>query len=252
MRIAIVPGFVITFIDLFLISSSYQDKFYFWKTGHQALFIFVYFLGYVFMSVPAASIEEVLKKTGLYYLVSGTLLLLLGQALVPLEKLLPTSSILKRIFLVALTGFGKWMFMVGSYGVMVKICAKDITIIGIGILRQISMPFYLLHIAVLWGIRAIALALIHRLGNSELIVYVKDPSNFNILLFVCKLFFGTLFGGIFSYVITKSPCLVKYCFGLTSSGSNHHPKHWLKEYGIFIFLLSIKIFGYAIVKWKII
>ena len=79
LKIVVVPGLVISAIGLLLISSFAKDKFCFWKDWyHHALFIFVYFLGYAFMSVSQASINRILEKTGLYYLISGALLLLLG------------------------------------------------------------------------------------------------------------------------------------------------------------------------------
>ena len=47
LKIVVVPGLVISAIELLLISSFPKDKFCFWKDWyHHALFIFVYFLGY--------------------------------------------------------------------------------------------------------------------------------------------------------------------------------------------------------------
>ena len=176
--------------------------------------------------------------------------MLIGQARVPLGLLLPTTPIISKIFLIALTGFGKWMFILGSYGAMGKMCTINYKIIGL--LREMSMPFYLLHMAVLHVVRAITIALVFGLGNFKLILDADDQSNFDLLLFVCKVFFGTMFTGIISYIITKSPSPVKYCFGMVSSGSRNCSKHWLHEYGILISLLLIRIFGYAIVKWKVV
>ena len=251
LKIVMVPGFFITAIELLLISSFPKNKFCFWKDWyHHALFTFVYFLGYAFMSVPQASIDKILEKTGLYYLFSGTLLLLIRQARVPLGLLFPATPIINRIFLIALTGFGKWMFILGSYRAMGKMCTENLKIIGL--LRQMSMPFYLLHMAVLRVIRAVTILLVFRLGNSKLILNVNDPSNFKFLISVCKVFFGTLFTGIISYIVTKSPSPVKYCFGMASSGSRNCSKHRVREYGILISLLLIRIFGYAIVKLKVV
>ena len=251
LKIVMVPGFVITVIELLLKGSFPENEFCFWKDWyHHALFIFVYFLGYAFMSVSQASINRILEKTGLYYLISGTLLLLLGQARVPLGVLLPASPIVDRISLIALTGFGKWMFILGSYAAVGKICTKNLTIIVF--LRHMSMPFYLLHMVVLRVIRAVTISLIFRLGTFNLILYVQDLSNFELLITVCKVFFGTLFTGIISYIIMKSPSSVKYCFGMVSSGSRNCSKHWLHEYRVLISLLLIRIFGYVIVKLEVV
>ena len=251
MKIVILPGFVITCIQLLLIGSFPRALFCFWKDWYQhALFVFIYFLGYAFMSVPKASMEELLKKTGLYYLISGILLLLLEQARVSLGLKITTSQYFDRIFARTLKGFGRWMFILGSYGVIGIARTKRVT--GIGLLRQMAMPFYLLHHAVEMMIQSVTIGLILRLGKFKHVVYFNDQMDFKLLEWVSKVCFGTLITGTISYVVAKSPDRVKYCFGLSSSKSNNSSKHWVQDYGIFISLVFIKIIGYAIVKWNVV
>ena len=247
MRIVIIPGFVITSIELLLIGSFPRELFCFWKDWYEhALFVFIYFLGYAFMSVPKASMEELLRKTGLCHLISGTLLLLLGQAQVSFGLILTTSQYFDRIFLITLMGFGKWMFILGSYGVIGIACTKSIT--RIGLLRQMAMPFYLLHVAVLRLIQSVTIGSILRLGNFKHIVYFNDQIDLKLLEWASKVCFVTLITGIFSYVITKSPDRVKYCFGLSPLKSNDSSKHWVQEYGVLLSLVFIRIIGYVVVK----
>ena len=247
MKIVIIPGFVITCIELLLIDSFPRDFQCFWKDWYQhALFVFIYFLGYAFMSVPKASMEELLKKSGLCHLISGTLLLLLGQAQVSFGLILTTSQYFDRIFLITLMGFGKWMFILGSYGVIGIACTKSIT--SIGLLRQMAMPFYLLHVVVLRLIQSVTIGSILRFGNFKHMVYFNDQIDLKLLEWASKLCFVTLITGIFSYVITKSPDRVKYCFGLSPSKSNDSSKHCVQEYGVLLSLVFIRIIGYVVVK----
>ena len=244
MKIVIIPGFVITCIELLLIKSCFYC---FWNDWNRhALFVFLYFLGYAFMSVPKASMEELFKETGLCHLISGTLLLLLGQDRASFGLILTTNQYFDRIFLITLMGFGKWLFILGSYGVIGIACTKNIT--RIGLLRQMAMPFYLLHEAVLRLIQSVSIRSILRLGNFKHIVYFNDQIDLKLLEWASKVCFVTLITGISSYVITKSPDHVKYCFGLSTSKSNDSSKHWVQEYGILLSLVFMRIIGYVIVN----
>ena len=250
MKIVIIPGLVITCVELLLIGSFPRDSYDFWKDWYQhSLFVFIYFLGYAFMSVPKASIEELLKKTGLYYLISGIMLLLINSNNSVILNL-TTCQYFDWIFSRTIIGFGKWMFILGSYGVFGIACTNRIT--SIGLLRQMAMPFYLIHVVVLRMIQSVAMGLILRLSNFKHVVYFNNQIDFKVVEWVSKVCFGTLITGIISYFITKSPDRVKYCFGLSPSKSNYSSKHWLQEHGIFIFLVFIKIIGYVIVNWNVV
>ena len=251
MKIAIVPGLVITAIDILRACHIFENDH--WHSTHWSnhiLYTFLYFLGYALMSVPPESIDEILEKNALYYFVSGIVLLLFGQANNSLGALLPTSLIINKMFLNTLTGFGKWLFILGSYGAIGKVCAKNIGVIGF--LRLISMPFYLLHGVVLAGIRAVAIVMVLRLAKLQIIPSTTIKSDIMFPLFVYKLICGTLCTGIISYIITKCPSPVKYVVGLASPRSNERSNYWLEEYGIFISLLFIRIVGYLIVKGKLV
>ena len=136
--------------------------------------------------------------------------------------------------------------LLGSYGVIGIACTKNIT--SIGLLRQMAMPFYLLHVAVLRLIQSVTIASILRLGNFKHIVYFNDQIDLKLLEWASKVCFVTLITGTFSYVITKSPYRVKYCFGLSQTKSNDSSKHWEQEYGILLSLVFIRIIGYIIVQ----
>ena len=258
-RIVMFPGFMITAEEVLWRKSHRKDiyDFYNHMSYDHAQFILMYFLGYVFISVRQSSIDEIVNKNGLYYLISGSLLLY-GVLLGSLELHLTTNTIINRLILITLTGYGRWMVILGLYGAMSIVCTKEVRIFGM--LRRITTPFYLLHVAILKVVHSILIALIMRFtscskdGNP---VYCPDPdilssngpSTFMFPILFLKVLFGLLITCIISYLITKSPSAVKYCFGLATSKSYNKYKNWFDEYGLLIFLVFIKLVGYALVNW---
>ena len=180
------------------------------------------------MSANPSDIDEKVKKNGKYFLVNGTLFLLLKDRH---EISLLTVPMIERMIRITLLGFGQWMFILGMYGTVKKVYKRDSKMITF--LRPLQMPFYLLHTVVLRVSTFLGIAI----GLYEL----------RLLCF--RVFSTTLVTGLLSYIITKSPNATKYFFGIATSGSNDSSRSWLKEYGILAFLLLIRVVGYIMLNF---
>ena len=219
MKLLLYPGVMLCAINFFLLNSLWL---------RHTRNIFVYFLGYAFMSADPADIDKKVTKNGISFLIIGTLFLLLRDR--P-EISLPTVPTIEMMIKIALLGFGQWMFILGTYGTVKKLYKRDSKMITF--LRPLQMPFYLLHVVVLRGNTFLGIAIgLHGLG-----------------LLCFRVFSTTLVTGLLSYITTKSPNVIKYLFGIATLDSNDSSRSWLKEYGILAFLLLIRVVGYIMLNF---
>ena len=100
----------------------------------------------------------------------------------------------KYIILCALRGFGEWMFIIGLYAINRSIWKKNFSIISK--LREIAMPFYLLHQQLL----------IVLLSGTLWIPYLNS--------IWATIFLSTITNLLVSFLVTRSPRRIMYLFGL--------------------------------------
>ena len=134
MKLLLYPGIMLSAINVF------WQSLWFSHTRN----IFVYFLGYAFMSANPTDIDEKVTKNGISFLVNGTLFLLLRNRH---EISLPTFPMIGSMIKITLLGVGQWMFILGMYGTVKKVYRRDSKIVTF--LRPLQMSFYLLHTVVL-------------------------------------------------------------------------------------------------------
>ena len=225
-QVILYPGFMMSALNIFL-----GDSLLF---SHSKQF-FIYFLGYAFMSVDPAIIDKIVVKNGICNLITGMLFMSLLEAVESLKIAITTSPIIEETIHCTLQGLGTWMLLIGMYGTLNKVYIRDTWIIWktVRFLRPLSMPFYLLHSVVLRGATFIG----------------KAAGLLGLVLFTYNVFSTTLLTGLISYLLTKSPKSIKYCFGIASSNSNSLSKYWLHEYGIIMLLLFIRITAYIILNF---
>ena len=219
MKLLLYPGVMLCAINFFLLNSLWLCH---------TRYIFVYFLGYAFMSANPSDIDEKVTKNGISFLINGTLFLLLKDR--P-EISMPTVPTIELMIKTALLGLGQWMFILGTYGTVKKLYKKDSKMISF--LRPLQMSFYLLHTVVLRANTFLGIAIgLHGLR-----------------LLCFTVFSTTLVTGLLSYITTNSPNAIKYLFGIATLDSNDLSRSWLKEYGILVFLLLIRVVGYIMLNF---
>ena len=167
--------------------------------------------------------SDILKKCRWLYLFIGTLFLSIHVTIKLIGKDLFANShpeITTHYLVCILRGLGEWPFMLGLYAVNRKICTRNFKIIKI--LREMAMPFYLLHQQILVGIAS----------GTLWVPYLGS--------FIGTIMLVTLTTGGIAFLITKSPGPIRYFFGLPSK-HKWIPGEKLKGFGPFIVLILIGI-----------
>lgn len=201
-KLACIPGAFLALVELALRWAFPDGRFHAFSFlvdwCNNIHFVTVYFLGYAIMSGDSAGFGEILKRCRWWYLVIGTILILIFY--VPIALLLHPYPLINYPLTCIFRGFGEWMFMLGLYAVYRNIFTKHFKIIKI--LREMAMPFYLLHQQVL-------IALV---SGTLWIPYLGS--------FIATIILSTLGTCIISFLVVKSPGPIKYFFGLPSN-------HWI-------------------------
>ena len=249
-RLIFVPALVIIAVE-FKFRSRYppnQSKpWYDWCNHYH--FIFLYSLGYVLMSVDQPLLNRIMAKYGKFYLFIGTMLLCLElpNLLYPKQKITWRQGLTMdskycsnkdydEIFWYIIAGFGEWMFLIGLYATTKSIYTKDMK--AVIFIRQIMMPFYMTHLSVLvWVTKTIEHSSMYDKGHPE-------------LAFATNIIFSTLFTVLISFIISKMPNSVRYCFGLPSKDKTTTKKYLLVEYSPIILLIIGRIIGYHLVEYQ--
>ena len=158
-------------------------------------FIVLYFLGYTIMSQDDKGFLKLLRKCRWWHFGIGIVTLSIYVAIEVFETQRSFSiytDIIKNIF----RGFGEWIFIIGLYSVNRNIFTENFPIIKV--LKQITMPFYLTHMQILFVL----------VSGTFWIPYLK--------CFVPTVIMSTLCTAIISYLIFKLPDPIRYFFGLPS------------------------------------
>ena len=201
-KLMLVPGAFLAFIEILLrwTPSVFASLILDWCNNVH--FMFVYFMGYAIMAEDDHGIAKIMKKYRWMYLIIGTVLLQIYVAISLgaeqwFEGFYPhiTPYILKCIF----RGFGEWTFIIGLYSVNRHMCTRNYAIIRT--LREMAMPFYLLHQQVL----------VVLVSGTLWVSYLGSFPATIILSTICTL--------IVSFLVVKSPDPVRYFFGLPSKHS---------------------------------
>ena len=150
-RLLVIPGMFL-FLCEFLLRWKFPSKFplsafsFFLDWCNNIHFMGVYFLGYLIASGDSNGFSDILNKWRWWYVLSG-FLLLQAYVVVYIKGDYWFSWITKYTFNCFLRGFGEWMFIIGVYAVNRNIFTMNYNIIKT--LREMAMPFYLLHQQVL-------------------------------------------------------------------------------------------------------
>ena len=185
-----------------------------------------YFMGYALISIESPKLDQILKKYGVLYLLCGTCLLLIKVFITMVGGSWVGGFYRNEINYVLsciLLAFGQWMYFIGLYTTMNLLCIMENSII-VKVLRELAMTYYLTHVTV---IRCLLVAKIHTQGLMAMQLWV------------------TIVTGMLSLLIAKSPCVLRYFFGLPS-----HDKalfsQWLKGCGPFALLVVIRLTEYLV------
>ena len=206
MKLVLVPGSFLALVELLLRWNFPDGQFhafsFLFDWCNNVHFLFVYFMGYAIMAEDANGFAEIMKTYRWLYLFIGTVFLQIYVAInLGAEDWFKnfdphiTSYILKCIF----RGFGEWIFIIGLYSVNRHLCTRSHPIIKT--LREMAMPFYLLHQQVL----------IVLVSGTMWVSYLGS--------FPATIILATICTCIISFFVAKSPDPVKYCFGLPSKHS---------------------------------
>ena len=223
-KLMLIPSILIALIELRFrnVFGDKRGKVWIDWCNHIHYFV-VFFLGYAIMAGDNRGFSYILKKCRWWYLFIGTLFLtahvtiiLIGENLFSNFNPKVTSYILRCIF----RGFGEWTFILGLYAVNRTICTTNFKITKI--LREMAMPFYLLHQQVLVGITS----------GTLWIPYLGS--------FIGTITLTTLSTCGIAFLIAKSPGPIRYFFGLPSK-HKLIPGQKFKGYGPFIVLILIGI-----------
>ena len=222
-RILAIPGTYLTVVELSLRWTFPDGKFhafsFLFDWCNNFHFIGIFFLGYAITSGDETGFGDILRRGRWWYFISGSALLLAFVALTILGDFF-LDSITKYVLTCIFRGYGEWMFLIGLYGLNRNIWTKNFTMIKT--LREMAMPFYLLHQQILILL---------------LIGTLRIPS---LASFFVTIILSTLITCIVAFLIAKSPGPIRYFFGLPSK-NKIIPGEKLSGFGPFIALIAVII-----------
>ena len=226
-KLACVPSIYLVLVELSLRwifpDGKYHAFSFLFDWCNNFHFIGVYFLGYAIMSGDAHGFCGILKKCRWWYLIVGTLLLLAYVTVVIMGDHIFANfypNVTKYILQCVFRGFGEWMFMVGLYAVNRNVCTRSFEVIKT--LRQMAMPFYLLHQQVL----------IVLVSGTLWIQYLGS--------FIVTILLSTIITFVIAFLVVKSPGPIRYFFGLPSK-NKIIPGVKLSGFGPFVALCVIVV-----------
>lgn len=198
-RLFAIPGTYLTVVELSLRWTFPDGQFHAfsflsdWCNNFH--FIGMFFLGYAITSGDETGFGEILRKGRWWYFTLGFILLLAFVTMTILGDFF-VDSITKYALSCIFRGYGEWMFMIGLYAINRSTWTRNFTIIKT--LREMAMPFYLLHQQIL---------VVLLIGTFR----IPSLGSFFVTTIVC-----TLITCIAAFLIAKSPGPIRYFFGLPS------------------------------------
>ena len=222
MRLFVIPGGYLSLVELSLRwnfpDGRYHAFSFLFDWCNNFHFIGVFFLGYAIMSGDENGFSDILKRCRWWYFVSGFVLLLGYVGITIFGDFI--DPILKYVLSCIFRGYGEWMFMIGLYAINRSIWTENYNIIKI--LREMAMPFYLLHQQILI-LLAIGTLRIPSMGS-----------------FFVTIILSTLITCFVAFIIVKSPGPIRYFFGLPSK-SKFIPGEKLSGFGPYLALCAVVI-----------
>ena len=226
-RLAILPGLLIGIVDMIEQGFIYPMIPSFITPISKPFFVmpfFAYMLAFLFGFTMGATDEDftktIMKKHRWSYFIIGILFCLL-HAIIKLpgidkgEAGFTTNSIMIKIFSGIFRGLGEWLFIIGS----VALAREKFTTSSdrLKILREMAMPFYLIHLQV---------QTVYMLGALR-VPYLKNIP-------------FTVLTTLLSFLITKSGFL-RYFFGLPPPKDSFLPGKTLRGFVPTIIMTSLVI-----------
>ena len=207
-KLACLPGGLLALIELLLRWAFPDGKFhafsFLFDWCNNIHFCLIYFLGYAITCGDSLGFADILRKCRWWYLIIGVFCLIIYVAMAVFGpywwfvNFYPqiTSYVLKCIF----RGPGEWMFMLGIYAVSRNTFTKNFKILKT--LREMAMPFYLLHQQVLVAL----------VSATFWYPYLRS--------FIVTIIGSTIYTFALAFLVTRLPGPIRYFFGLPSN-------HWL-------------------------
>ena len=197
-------------------------------------YIYLYFLGFAMTSLKSLDLDLILKKYGRVYLFCGIVLILINVSMSifgcgwiggPYGK--EVECILAQVIL----SFGVWMNMIGLYATLDLVIIRNSKMMIF--LREMAMPFYLLHDVV-----------IRRLRTAMPDHFISSDGLLTITIL------ATLFTGACSFLVVISPGIVRYFFGLPPT-EKALLSQWVRGYGPLALLIFIRVIETIIANYGI-
>ena len=187
-------------------------------------YIIFYFLGFAMTSLKSLDLDLILKKYGRVYLFCGSVLILINVSIQifgcgwvggPYGK--EVEDVLAKV----IVSFGVWMLMIGLYATLDLVSIRNSKMMIF--LREMAMPFYLLHFVV---IRLLRIAMPDHFISSDGLLTIT--------------ILATLFTGACSFLVVISPGIVRYFFGLPLT-EKALLSEWVRGYGPLALLIFIRM-----------
>ena len=193
--------------------------------------IYLYFLGFAVASLKSSDLDLILRKYGRVYLFCGIVLLLMKLSITIFGCGCiggPSGKAVEHILAKVSLCFGLWMYMIGLYATLDLINIRNCKMMRF--LREMAMPFYLLHMGVIRFLRSAMPGLSYGLLRMMIL--------------------ATLINMACSFLVVISPGIVRYFFGLPPT-ENALLSQWVRGYGplallIFVRMIETIIANYAI------
>ena len=198
--------------------------------------IYLYFLGFTIISLKSLELDSVLKRYGGVYLFCGIVLLLINISITIFgcgDIGGPSGEAVEQILAKVILCFGLWMYMIGLYATLDLISIRNCKMMKF--LREMAMPFYLLHIGVIRVLKIAMPDFFHFNSSDGLLTMV---------------ILATFFTVICSYLVVVSPGILRYFFGLPPT-EKALLSQWVRGCGPLALLIFIRMIETIVANYGI-
>ena len=196
--------------------------------------IYLYVLGFTIISLKSLELDLILKRYGGVYLFCGIVLLLSNISIAIFGCGYiggPSGETVEHILAKVILCFGLWMYMIGLYATLDMISIRNCKMMKF--LREMAMPFYLLHIGV---IRVLHTAMPDLFISSDGILTM--------------MILATLFTVLCSFLVVVSPGIVRYFFGLPPT-EKALLSQWVRGWGPLALLIFVRMIETIVANYGI-